>query len=121
MAAITTELVETGEKLDDRGRRMTPARRRAEMVEAYHASGLNMAEFARREGIRYGTFSGWVLRAQSAVATKSAIQFAEVQLPRAGPAAAHLGNGLEVRLPDGTVLRGGRVAEVVALVRALRS
>jgi hypothetical protein len=28
---------------------------------------------------------------------------------------------LEVRLPDGTVLRGARVAEVVALVRALRA
>jgi hypothetical protein len=31
------------------------------------------------------------------------------------------GNALEVRLPDGTVLRGGRVADLVSLVRALRS
>ena len=121
MAAITAELVETGEKRDLRGRRITPCRRRAEMVEAYHASGLNMAQFARREGIKYGTFVGWVFKVQKAVATRGPIKFAEVQLPFARPPAAGPGDGLEVRLPDGTVLRGGRVAEVVALVRALRS
>lgn len=121
MAAITTELVDTGEKRDLRGRRMTPARRRAEMVEAYHASGLNMAQFARREGVKYGTFAGWVFKAQKAVATRGPIKFAEVQLPLGRPPAASLGDTLEVRLPDGTVLRGGRVADVVALVRALRS
>ena len=121
MAAITAELVDTGEKRDLRGRRMTPSRRRTEMVEAYHASGLNMAQFARREGVKYGTFAGWVFKAQKAVATRGVMKFAEVQLPLAGTSAPSHRDGLEVRLPDGTVLRGGRVAEVVALVRALRS
>ena len=91
------------------------------MVEAYRASGLNMAQFARREGIKYGTFAGWVVKAQEPGATKSAMKFAEVQLPVTRPSDPDCGDRLEVRLPDGTVLRGGRVADVVALVRALRS
>jgi transposase-like protein len=122
MAVIIAELVDTGEKRDLRGRRMTPAQRRAEVVEAYHASGLNMAQFARREGIKYGTFAGWVWKAQKPpVATKGSIKFAEVQMPLARTPAPDCGDRLEVRLPDGTVFRGGRVAEMVALVRALRS
>ena len=122
MGAITAELVDTGEKRDTRGRRVTPARRRVEMVQAYHASGLNMAQFARREGIKYGTFAGWVFKAQQRAATKSPVQFAEVQLPRAARTpAGSVGDGLEVRLPDGMVVRGGRVGDLVALVRALRS
>lgn len=121
MGAITAELVDTGEKRDTRGRRVTPARRRVEMVQAYYASGLNMAQFARREGIKYGTFAGWVFKAQQRAATKTPVQFAEVQLPLGRTPAASVGDGLEVRLPDGMVLRGGRVGDLVALVRALRS
>jgi hypothetical protein len=121
MGAITAELVDTGEKHDTRGRRVTPARRRVEMVQAYHASGLNMAQFARREGIKYGTFAGWVFKTQQPAETKTAVQFAEVQLPLARTSGASAGDGLEVRLPDGMVLRGGRVGDLVALVRALRS
>jgi hypothetical protein len=37
---------------------------------------------------------------------------------KASAPSAPLGAQLEVRLPDGTVMRGGRVAEVVALARA---
>ena len=47
----------------------------------------------------------------------TALQFAEVRLPRPLPAAAL---PLEVRLPDGTVLRGTHAAELAALARALR-
>lgn len=120
MGAITAELVDTGEKRDTRGRRVTPLARRAQVVEIYRDSGLTMAAFARREGIRYSTLAGWVAKTPRACATKSAIKFAEVRLPMAVPSAPP-GDQLEVRLPDGTVLRGGRVADVVALVRALRS
>ena len=119
MGAITAELVETGEKRDARGRRVTPAERRARMVEAFHASGQTMAAFARREGIKYPTFAGWVVKAQRSSAPKSAIKFTEVRLP-ALPAPREAGT-LEVRLPDGTVLRGGRPGELAELVRALRA
>ena len=118
MAAITTELVETGEKRDTRGRRVTPAERRAHLVEAYRASGLTMAGFARREKLKYATFAGWVAKAQRTATAPSTIRFAEVRLPFASGTP---GDQLEVQLPDGTVLRGNRVAEVIALARALKA
>ena len=119
MGAITAEIVDTGDKHDTRGRRVVPRPQRLAMVEAYRASGLPMAQFARREGITYSTFAGWVAKAGKAAPAKTAIKFAEVQLPTVGR--TNLGPALEVQLPDGTVLRGGRVADVVALVRALRA
>lgn len=120
MATITAELLDTGEKRDTRGRRVTPAERRAQMVDAYRASGLTMAAFARREKLNYATLAGWVAKAQRTNIARRPIQFAELRMPFAAPSES-TGDQLEVRLPDGTVLRGGRVADVVALVRALRS
>ncbi len=79
-----------------------------------------MAAFARRERINYATFAGWVAKAQRTAVAKRPIEFAELRMPFASPAVVPT-EQLEVRLPDGTVLRGGRVADVVALVRALRS
>lgn len=116
MGAITTELVDTGEKRDTRGRRVTPAERRLQMVAAYRASGATMAAFARRERINYATFAGWVGKATSPGSAKPPIKFAQVALPLAAPS-----EPLEVRLADGTVLRGSRVSDLVALVRALRA
>lgn len=120
MGAITAEVVDTGEKRDARGRRVTPTERRLQIVHAFRASGMTMAAFARRERINYATFAGWVAKAQRTTVAKRPIEFAELRMPFA-PAAAAAPDQLEVRLPDGTVLRGGRVPEVVALVRALRS
>lgn len=77
-----------------------------------------MAGFARREGVKYPTFAGWVVKAQRSSAPKSGIKFAEVRLPTLP--AAHEPAPLEVRLPDGTVLRGGRPGELAELVRVLR-
>jgi len=45
---------------------------------------------------------------------EAVVRFAEVVMP-ASPAA-----GWEVRLPDGTLLRGGSALELAALVRAVR-
>jgi transposase-like protein len=131
MATITTaELIETGEKRDALGRRHTPAERRAELLAAYRTSGLTQSAFARREGITYSTFCTWAQaeRRQGALPAAQAgrkrrrvgspaVRFAEVRLP-AVPAPVP---GLEVRLPDGTVLRGGSAAELAALVRAVRA
>ena len=113
-------MVDTGEKRDTRGRRVMPAERRRQLVEAYGTSGLTMAAFARREGIKYATFAHWVIRSQKAAAAKPQIKFAELQLPFPASAPKPAAEHLEVRLPDGTVLCGTRVADVVALVRALR-
>ncbi len=120
MGAITAEVVDTGEKRDARGRRVTPTERRAQMVQAFRASGMTMAAFARRERLNYATFAGWVAKAQRSPVAKRPIEFAELRMPFITPPTGS-DDQLEVRLPDGTVLRGGRVADVVALVRALRS
>lgn len=119
MGAITAELVDTGERRGAHGRRVMPADRRAQLVEAYRSSGLTMAAFARREGVKYPTFAAWVAKGQPPGTAKSPIRFAEMQLPL--PPTNEPSHAVEVRLPDGTVLRGSRVADVVALVRALRS
>lgn len=117
MGTITTELVETGEKRDARGRRRTPAQRRSDLVREFAATGLTMAAFARRENVKYATFAGWVSKAQQSTGGKNAIKFTEVRVP---PVMASKEAPLEIRLPDGTVVRGGKVAELVALLRALR-
>ncbi len=117
MGAITTEVVDTGEKRDTSGRRVSNAERRREMVEAYRQSGLTMAAFARRERINYATFAGWVAKAGAGEQVKAPIKFAEVALPQVVRAT----DRLEVRFADGTVVRGGRVDEVAALVRLLRA
>jgi hypothetical protein len=110
------ELVETGEKRDRVGRKITSASRREELVGAWRGSGLTQAEFARREGVRYPTFASWVQQQRAAnAAAAPKVRFAEVQLP------ANLGApALEVRLVDGTVVRGADAPAVAALVLALR-
>jgi transposase-like protein len=133
-----TELIETGEKRDALGRRHTPAARRAELLAAYRASGLTQSAFARREGITYSTFCTWAqaerrrgelppapagrkrrrrVGSSPAMRPPQRVNFAEVRLPSTPLAVP----GLEVRLPDGTLLRGGNVIELAALVRALRA
>ncbi|MEJ1974149.1 MAG: hypothetical protein WDM96_17340 [Lacunisphaera sp.] len=117
---VTTELVETGEKRDRIGRRITPAGRRAELVAAWRSSGLTQAAFARREGIIYSSFAAWVQaerlpRSGRARARSAGLRFVEAKLPAAVPTAV-----LEVRLGDGTILRGSSAPELAALVKALR-
>ena len=126
MGAITTELVQTGEKHDQRGRRMTPPERRAALVREYKESGLTQAAFARREGLRNSTFAYWVLQSAKAgaEAAKSPIEFAQLRLPVVPapmpPITAEPAH-LEVRLPDGTLLRGDNANDLALLVRALRT
>ncbi|HLP08660.1 MAG TPA: hypothetical protein VK178_10870 [Opitutaceae bacterium] len=115
--AISTEIIETGEQRDGRGRRITPAGRRAEHVEAWRRSGLTRAAFARREGLRYPTFAHWVQQANKGTLAP-AVRFAQVLWPQ--PPASPPGPRLEVQLPDGTTVRGGAFEELAALVRALR-
>jgi transposase-like protein len=124
--AATMELVETGEKRDRVGRKITPAARREELVRAWQRSGLTQAEFARREGVRYPTFASWVQQARATSGARkpatAKARFAEACLPAQvqwPTSVAAL--TLEVRLTDGTVVRGASASEVVTLVRALRA
>jgi transposase-like protein len=115
---VSAEWVDHGERHGRQGRKFVPTERRRELVAAFGESGLTRTEFARREGIKYTTLCNWVQRegkgtAQAKAATT--MRFAEVALP------ASVGRRLEVQLADGTTLRGGRVEELAALVRALRA
>jgi len=119
MVTTTTELMDTGERRDQRGRRISSVERRAEAVQEWRASGLTMAAFARREGIGYSTFAGWVLKAPRKRPAAKRPRFTEVRI---GSVLAPTSVGLlEVRLPDGTVARGASAADLAALVKALRS
>ena len=119
MMSITTELIETGEKRDRRGHRISSLERRAEAVQAWRGSGLTRAAFARRECIEYSTFAGWVLKAARKRSVPKRPRFAEVQV---GPLLSAATPGLlEVRFPDGITVRGSNAPELAVLVRALRS
>ena len=114
---ISTELVHHGERHDRLGRVQVPAERRRQLLTMFGESGLTREAFARREGIRYTTFCTWVQReAKAAGRAKAApaVRFAEVALP-----SSTVGS-LEVRLADGTILRGERIEALAALVRALK-
>jgi len=117
MRAVVTEVVDGGEKRDGRGRRITPPEQRAALLRAFRTSGLTAAAFARREGLKYQTFAGWVSRGSRESTPTAAVRFAQVSLPAAGTAS---GAALEVQLADGTLVRGGEAHAVAALVRALR-
>lgn len=118
MKTITTELLPDETKRGGDGRRMTSKERRAELLADYAASGLSIAAFARREGLRYPTFASWAKNAPGReVGRVSAgpVRFAEVRLPTAGPAES----GLSVALPGGVVLSGADPVALAALARAL--
>jgi transposase-like protein len=116
----TAELVDTGETRDQLGRKITPRARRAELVAIWQQSGLTQAAFARREGVRYPTFASWVQQARQTGSQREApvpkVRFAEVQVPAALGVPA-----VEVRLGDGTVVRGTSAQAVAAVARALRA
>ena len=119
MEILRTEVIEGGAKRDRRGRRILPPEQIEALVREYRASGLTQAAFARREGLKYPTFAGWVnaRRVQAGRASGgSAVRFAQLQLPTGLTAPTEL----SVALPDGVIVRGSEVRALAALVRALR-
>jgi transposase-like protein len=112
MEAITTELVNTGEKRDSRGRRLAREEERAALLAAYEVSGLTQREFAEREGIKFHCFTGWLKRHRR---KHGKATFAEV-----GAVAARASGPVEVVLPSGVIVRGADVEQVVMLVERLR-
>jgi transposase-like protein len=115
--AIEAELIKDGRKRDERGRGIVSQAERERLIAAYESSGLTQEEFARREGVKYATFTAWLGRRRRAetLGGPGVVTFQEL-LGGASPGSA----GLEVRLADGTLVRGRAVREVVELVKALR-
>jgi len=121
---VSAELVHHGEQRDRIGRRRMPAERRRQLLAAFRESGLTRSGFARREGIRYTTFCTWVQKSEDVDAGAGPQMKAKVAAPTVRFAQVGLrssaARGLEVRLPDGTTVRGASVEELAGLVRALR-
>jgi transposase-like protein len=115
--AIETELIKDGRKHDECGRRIVSAEERARLLAAYESSGLTQKEYARREGIKFATFTGWLMRHRRGKSAGAAVSFRELVVGASAPVAA----SLEVRLPDGLIVRGHHATEVAALIRALRA
>ncbi len=114
MKMITAEVVDTGEKRDKRGRKIVRAEDRTALLTAYATSGLTQRAFADREGVKYCTFTAWLAK-QRKSEPGSKVAFARVALNRGHPTV-----GLEVVLPDGVVVRGSNVEQILALVAQLR-
>lgn len=124
---ITADLVADETKRDTKGRRITPKARREELLAAYEQSGLTQAEFARREGVKYQTFTTWMYerrqRGSEAGPSKSeaSVRFAQLTLPPASPRElSPSADALSVTLPDGLVVRGADALAMATLVKALR-
>ena len=123
METAEAEIVEGTHKRDARGRMLTGGMEREQALAAFDASGMTQRAFARREGVNYNTLVHWLrerrrgakLAVTSHPPALAAARFHEIKL--AAPSTA----AVEVQLPDGTILRGGAVRELVALVKALRS
>lgn len=109
MTTITAEVVKTEGKRARDGRTITPAARRAELVRGYRSSGLTMAQFAQREGIKTTTLAKWVYLSDHR-SGRPPVPFAEVKLP-ATPRWA-----FELTLPNGWVVRAADATALAALL-----
>jgi transposase-like protein len=113
-----TEVITQERARDGRGHRLYTDGRRAELIAAYQASGLTQVAFARREGIKYSTFTAWLQSRRRATPLSSQaptpLRFLEASAPSDW-------SGLEVTLPDGTRVRGASAREVAEVAQALRS
>ena len=105
-------------KLDVLGRARTGRAKRDEILDAFEASGMSGASFAKQHGLRYTTFANWVqLRRKVKAGTGAAApgaKFAEV-LVRAGQGLALTlpgGASAEVRTPGDAVLAAALLREI---------
>jgi transposase-like protein len=113
MATAVAELIDREIKRDERGRRITPAARRAELVAEYRTSGLTMEQFARREGINRYTLAKWATQLGGKRAG-APMRFEEIKMGLPS------GWAYEVTLPNGMTVRAasaGALVELLALVR----
>jgi transposase-like protein len=116
MERITTEVLDREMKRDRKGRRITPAARRAELVAGYRASGLTMEQYAEREGVNRLTLAKWVYL-QGRRRTGNAVRFAEVKMGL--PTSARW--AFELTLPNGWVVRAADAAGLAELLSGVRS
>ncbi len=113
MATAVAELIDQDVKRDERGRRITPAARRAELVAAYRSSGLTMVQFARREGINHYTLAKWATKLGGKRASGS-VRFEEMKM------GLPTGWVCEAVMPNGVIVRAANVAALAELLGLVR-
>lgn len=111
------ELVIDESKRDRIGRRTHPLEERKRLALASDTSAMSLRDFARHEGVNYHTLVSWrrqfcQKRKGSTKTPTQNVSFAECSFP--------MGFGLEVQLPDGTLLRGERAESLALLAKALK-
>jgi len=113
-------------KADIRGRVRTPPEQRRALLDAFDASSMSGAEFARHHGLTYPTFMAWLAARKRqgsppVGAGPSRRLFHEVVLD-VRPDSAALPHGLVVELPGGARLRvehPGQIPLAAAMLREL--
>lgn len=105
-------------KTDVLGRVRTPRERRGELVAEFERSAMSAAEFAKWCGVKYATFSGWVVKERkargpggkenTAALVPEPMRWAEAvceaSVPGSEPALViHIGAGVRVEARDGRV------------------
>lgn len=113
--ATNTVVVTEDFKRDERGRKITTAARRTELVEAYRSSGLTMVQFARREGINALTLAKWSAAERRRKREEAPVRFAEFKIGVAGGGWAY-----EVVLASGMTVRAASAPALVALLEFIR-
>jgi transposase-like protein len=105
---------------DIKGRLRASKEQRRVILAKFAQSGMSAAQFARRTGLKYSTFAGWLQRYRRVKrpARKPAIRLLEAVVAPAAPAAellvVHLPGGARLEMSD-----ANQIPLVAALVRAL--
>ncbi len=119
MKFIATEIVETSTKRDTNGRHYHNISEREAIMAEYDKSNLTQRAFTEREGIRYNTFTTWLMHRRLKIA-KNSNNFAEITLPKAKAAQGNTFT-LEIILQNGTIMRGSNTEQLVEVLKAIRS
>jgi hypothetical protein len=105
---------------DSKGRLRASKEQRCVILAKFAQSGMSAAQFAKRTGLKYSTFAGWLQRygRTKRPERKPAMRLLEAVVAPAAPAAellvVHLPGGARLELSE-----AGQIPLVVALVRAL--
>ena len=116
------EVVTSIVKADRAGRTRYTDQYKAEVVEAFAASGLSGPAFAQQCGIKYPTFAAWAAKARRKERPRQSAQsagtFIITEIGQGSPSGT---GGLEVRFPGGATAVAGTSQQVVLLAELLKA
>ncbi len=123
MATMQEEASTSIIKADRIGRTRYTDQYKAEVVEAFAASGLSGPAFARQCGVKYSTFASWIAKAcrQGGPRKEEQQQTGAFIVAQIGRESAVGAEALEVRLPGGATAVAGTPRQVVLLAELLKT